>query len=753
MADNEDAMLKALQQIQELLASNGQDQRKYFQQIADAMQSSGKYESGGAGNSSSNTQNLSGPDAFRAASERISRIHPSFDYSNQGLSPEEQRAKEGSRLRQLFGGYRYDTTRDVNDPERFDTENVGYLHREFGQLNVGQIRDQLMQGNLTNAGYAAASGLAKSSVARPFLIPAATRNAARAMDFARNRVMSIRLNQPRQMGQAAGYSGPGDQGFVSGLGSFASSMFAMPTLITGMDKAGGMMAPFGSMSPAAQAGYRMRADAFRSSLNPFDPLGYQGNLQLTSAAASKGYRTLGQAFSVKNTAKDLGLTVGSDDFGTMIDLLDTSIKKLGTDIKEASEYMENFGKMARGAGKGVDQFLSEVKGTLDDMTAQGARGQGALRAAANYSTIPLVSGQAAYGFLSGAQNPAMAAFNVANVGGAGGNINDIISIIGGNYGNIGGGGKAALDAQIAGINSMKQLVTPLLTKNPDGSNNFALAAGVLGVPARQIEQMYNAGDRLKGQAQFGKGMIELLGETEKERNAKMFSALQGEGGKKVRGAGAAWWKNISQPGGMTGTMNAVLSSSGFMRVQAGEGEDQQQFNIALGRLIRAKRGQGGESVEDVLAEYENDIDTGRLQEVANKMVGAGKMAAAGNTEKSNEYIRSLMKDYGGSFTYDQKGLDFSSGKTITAKDAEGSPELQKKMVKLASQAGLLDKAQEQNWMKKVNQGSFNAQNFEERMSSKFMDITSGETIQKISFSQETEEFLKQTLTPKVTQRD
>jgi hypothetical protein len=75
------------------------------------------------------------------------------------------------------------------------------------------------------------------------------------------------------------------------------------------------------------------------------------------------------------------------------------------------------------------------------------------------------------------------------------------------------------------------------------------------------------------------------------------------------------------------------------------------------------------------------------------------------------------------------------------------------MVKLASQAGLLDKAQEQNWMKKVNQGSFNAQNFEERMSSKFMDITSGETIQKISFSQETEEFLKQTLTPKVTQRD
>ena len=228
--------------------------------------------------------------------------------------------------------------------------------------------------------------------------------------------VDLYVTGPTQLGNLAGYAGPGMESVSSSAGSYLASRFAAPSMFLsgGMNPnlIGGM---FGAeMSRATTKGYESKYRAFTRSLNPFDMLSYDQALNINKAVAGKMFTSETQQIGVEEAITDLVNTIGYDAIGPAIDTFDLAVKRLHADIGETNNLMKDMGEFAKAAGKSTNQFISEMNQTTSQLTQQGANGPNTQYGAMAYSSFPNVSGPAMASYLNGPQMGGLYAAMIAS---------------------------------------------------------------------------------------------------------------------------------------------------------------------------------------------------------------------------------------------------------------------------------------------------------------------------------------------------
>ena len=119
--------------------------------------------------------------------------------------------------------------------------------------------------------------------------------------------------------------------------------------------------------------------------------------------------------------------------------MDIVIKRLHGDVSDANDMLKQFGTLAVGAGKGVNQFAQEANQVMASITMQGAQGTGALQGGAAYSMFTGISGPAASQFLNSPQLGGLMAAQIMGGGGKFANQQDMMSLAMGFPQGMGGG--------------------------------------------------------------------------------------------------------------------------------------------------------------------------------------------------------------------------------------------------------------------------------------------------------------------------
>jgi len=630
----------------------------------------------------------------------------------------------------------------------------GYLNlrRNVGLLNLPEAHRMLQEGHFQQAGYQVASGLVSSPYSRPFTIPSGLRLGAQGLDFARNRVIGQRLGQPNQMGMLGGAMGPGIDSFSSGLGSYVASLTAFPSIFA--SKTGEPFSMFGgSMAPAISQGYQMRKEAFMRSINPFDMMGYKQNLSLIEASRSKGFRSLGETYNVSESAKEIMQKVGIDA-GTAIDVIDLSIKRLGLDAKEAQEEMEVFGKMARGAGKGVAQFAQETVQVLNQMSLQNTRGPGSLQAAALMSSVPQVQGQGVFNLLN---SPTMLGLTMGSMAGQGASMSTMMAMAMGDPFSA-GGGRESLEMMSQGLSSYKSTVDMFMRSAPGSTKEeketfaFNMAAQTFGLDGPMTAQrIYNQTDKIKTQASTLESLNEMKS-LEKFGVKGMQKQALGLGGgkpsKEVKSALDTLRKGFKQSAS-GGPMLPGMASPGITFADP-SGRDNQAFNIYVNRMIQAKRFKTEDPTEVYQMAEDAGLDPEQVERAADLYIAAGRAEGDGAKNAFGKLASEFDISVGGNPMRGEKGFVSSELKELSKQNWQKLSAAQKNQyikkgtetLDKALEGGLIKKPYYQKQLELVRKGEFDISAFEKRIAGTAAGQTQDQSRQLVDLTDDAKKLLK-----------
>jgi len=441
------------------------------------------------------------------------------------------------------------------------------------------------------------------------------------------------VTQPTELGMAAGYQGPGYESFSnagSSFGSLVAGRFGLVSnILTGganPNLVGGFLGS--SMSEAQSQGLRTQYRAFARSLNPFDMLSYERATEINQAVASKGFRSLGQQVSVEEALTDIVQKTGIDA-GAALDTLDLSIKRLGTDVKDASNLLKEYGPLAKAAGKSVTEFAQESNQVLNQISSVGATGSGAQIASLGYSGFSQLEGGAVSQFLN---SPELSGLMAASMMGGGpgsqfGNPADMLSLAMGYAPAMGGGGNAD-EVFIAQVENMQKLVTTVQKQSGvDRKMAQMMVANMTGQPPLLIQQIDNEGKKvIEGMKVTGK----LSEFTEGYRKYRQGPQLRGTLATTSDEGKAAFGQLKEMHGtgsvGDTGRMGGGKFFQGgidFGRVDIG-GKDP-DFEEKVQKLYEAKASGNQGAVDALLRQFDQEgVDVDEVDRAAGLLLQAGR---------------------------------------------------------------------------------------------------------------------------------
>lgn len=729
-----DAIVQAVQQLNDTIQIGQTAQENYFkgleEKIGDLANALGKEKSIGE-------DNRRGSNAYK--NSRAYRSSQEFLQL-----PPDKRKQAGWQ-------YRYGVLDEKGTPAtgRYN------LRRNVGLLNLPEAHNLLEGGHFQQAGYQVASGLLQSPYSRPFTIPTGLRLGAQGLDIARNRVIGQRLGQPNVLGMTGGVMGPGVEDFSSGLGSYVASLTAFPSMFA--SRTGQPFSMFGgSMAPAVSQGYQMRKEAFMRSLNPFGMMGYQQNLSIIEAARSKGFRSLGETYNVSDSAKEIMQSVGIEA-GTAIDIIDIAIKRLGMDTKEAQQEMEVFGKMARGAGKGVAQFAQETLQVLNQMSLQNTRGPGALRASALMSSVPQVSGEGIFNLIN---SPTLTGLTMGTMAGQGASMGTLASMAMG-YPFAAGGGREALQMTSQSLGTYKQYVDQFMRTMPGENekekrqNAFNMAAQVFGLDGPMTaERIYEQTDKVQNQASVLSSLEDF--ETVQSLGVKgQMKAALGMGGKgfaseKV-GKGYKTLREQFQSGreswkGGKGELPLSMKFGGQgasgVYFKDPSGQDDQQFNLFVQRMVAAKRFKSEPEQDVIDAAEEAGLDSSEVLNAANLYIAAGR----GDDQNGRAAFAKLADQYnisvGGFQSEDLKKIGEKRWATMDKTAKEEYMSSGTKALDEALSRGLIKQPQYEKQLALLQKGQFDSSSFEKMIMGEAAAQTLGESRQLVDLTDDAKKLLK-----------
>jgi hypothetical protein len=353
------------------------------------------------------------------------------------------------------------------------------------------------------------------------------RYAATQINARLERSMMQRVGSPTELGMLAGYAGPGPESFPSSVGSYASSLFAMPSMLfSGGSNPNLIGNMFGAnMSSATSAGYEAKYRAISRSINPFDMLTYGQSMDIVKATSAKGFRTLGQQVSVEQAVSDLVQSIGVEA-GAAIDMLDLAVKRLGIDADDGKRLLSDFGGLAKGAAKGINEFFQEVAQVTNRASALGARGTGAIGASAMYAGFSQVGGTDVFSFLN---SPQLLGLQAASIMGGGpgsqfANPNDMLKLAFGQAPGMGGGQEASGVAS-SQIQSLRNLVKSMIPTF--GSEDMAISAvaNMTGQDPLMVRQIYKEGPQVIAQGKIQEDLSGMItGHKAAYRNLRSLKA-------------------------------------------------------------------------------------------------------------------------------------------------------------------------------------------------------------------------------------
>lgn len=608
----------------------------------------------------------------------------------------------------------YGVTNEQGDLAR----GVFNFRRNVGALNLPNVAQALRGGEVQQAAGMFVTGLAKTPYVQPFAAGAEARMIGQGADYARNRVIGQRLGEPTMMGLQAGYTGSGAEGYGSGLGSFVSSLGAMPSMAFGYSpNAIGNL--FGaSMSPAATMGYQMRFEALKGSLNPFSMMGYNQYLGIQQAVAGKGFESKADVFNISRQVKDLVQKVGVDS-GAAIDILDLAIKRLYMDVDDATNMMANFGDMAKGAGKGVAQFTQEVAAVMKSMSAQGARGPSVLSSSALLSSLPQVTGQGVYNLVN---NPTMIGLTMGAMGAKGMAAPDMaMAAMGAPFLMQGGTQSNTYIAE-----SMQQFRNFIDTLGPNKDLAYVMAGQIFGMDPQAVRDTYLGSEKMINQAkvlQSMENMDTLQKYSGKTAASEMFA--QGKGGKfkagKIESAfqelrGAVKATQQGKGAGMTGTLIGGVITVGSTKKNI----NNQKFNGYVQKyaqaLLSANPDDATLAIEDEMAQ-EMDINPDEVARAASLIVSAGQGNRSAMKELYSEFDVSGLSSRGEmgpdykmkkSAQY-LKSSEFRAAENKLRATKRGDPNYKKQATQIVQQAfesDLIKQGMYDKYMKQIESGAF-----------------------------------------------
>lgn len=473
------------------------------------------------------------------------------------------------------------------------------------------------------------SGLASTAAIGSQLSPA---NLGRNLYAGTQRFVEPYVTQPTELGMAAGYQGPGYEPFSqmgSSLGSLISGRFGFVSNIltggTNPNLIGGFLGS--SMSEAQSQGFRSQYRAFARSLNPFDMLTYDRAMEINQAVGAKGFRTLGQQISVEEALTDIVQKTGIDA-GAALDTLDLSVKRLGTDIKDAADLLKEYGPLAKAAGKSVSEFAQESNQVLNQISSLGATGTGAQVASLGYSSFSQLEGGAVSEFLN---SPELSGLMAASMMGGGpgaqfGNPQDMLMLAMGNAPAMGGGGSAD-EVFIAQVENLQKLVTTVQKQTGvDRRMAQMMVANMTGRKFLEIQQIDNEGKKViesmkvtgelteftQGFRKYRQGQ-QLRGTlaTESDEGKRAFSQIQ-----QMHGTGEAIAGMMGGPGSFRGGID-------FGQVDLG-GKDP-EFEEKVQQLYQAKSSGNKSQVDALLEQFDQEgLNVDDIDRAADLLLQAGR---------------------------------------------------------------------------------------------------------------------------------
>jgi hypothetical protein len=610
----------------------------------------------------------------------------------------------------------------------------GFLNvrNAIGNMNLPGVKAALQEGHLEQAAGMFTTGVARNPYIQPFLAGAEIRGLSTGVGYARDRIIGQRLGQQTQMGMAAGYQGPGNQGFVSGGGSFLSSLGAMPSMLLGMGpNAFGSI--FGAnMSPAASVGYRSQFDALKSVAgDPFGILGYKDYQNINQAVGSKGYSGYGQMMQMTSAVKDLVKTTGMTEgvgLGAAVDTLDLAVKRLHMDVSDAADMMKNYGSMARGAGKDVATFAQETSAVLQNVSAQNGVGPGALGASALMSSIPQVSGQAIFGMLN---NPVNNALTMSSMAGQGASTNILATMaLGGGYG--AGGGTQEYGMMGQQITAFRGMVDQIIqSSGGDKQLGYTIAGKIYNMPPLAIKQLYEHGQKVVQQANVMNTMDKMKGMTEFKYGSKAgLRAALGTGGKpNLSGEAAKAFGDLQSSAkapanammGSGSQLGNVTVSSTALKDTGSDVQDAfRNYTRQVAQAYLDKKGQARtddlwrirQEVEQNYAgviDYEDVLQAGMLLSKASK---GGKAGEAAFAKLSTQYDLKIGKFDSANFKTDAANVAALKATGSIGKGSEYQTQALA-LIDQAQQAGFIKKGEAQWYERQIEQetGRFNLDKF------------------------------------------
>ena len=741
MADPSDKIVQAIESLHRTTQTSVSAQEKYNESMAQQLSEiksllGGQRDSG----SQDNRRNSNAYNLHRSKQEQFMQL------------PEDKR--QMARWQYKYG---------VANAQGTPADGYLNLRRNVGLLNLPEAHNLLQEGNFQQAGYQVASGLLRSPYTRPFTIPTGARVTAQGLDFARNRVIGQRLGQPNMMGMTGGAMGPGVEDFSSGLGSYIASLTAFPSMFA--SKTGTPFSMFGgSMAPAVSQGYQMRKEAFMRSINPFGMMGYQQNLNLIEAARSKGFRSLGETYNVSDSAREIMQKVGIEA-GTAIDMIDLAVKRLGMDSKEAQEEMEVFGKMARGAGKGVAQFAQETLQVLNQMSLQNTRGPGSLRASALMSSIPQVQGQGVFNLLN---SPTLTGLTMGTMAGQGASMSTLTAMAMGQPFSA-AGGRQALEMTSQSLGTYKQFVNQFMQSAP-GTNQeekrtfaFNMAAQVFGLDGPMTaERIYEQTKKIQGQASVLGKLEDFENQTKIGVKDQMKKALgMGGGGFGSSEVGAAYktlrksfneGRKAWQGGKGELPLGMKLGGKAAPEISFKDpsGQDDQQFNLFVQRMIAAKRFKSEPEQDVIDAAEDAGLDSSEVLNAANLYIAAGRgddqYGRAAFAKLADQYDVSIggsaMTGKGGFVSSELKKLGEKGWAKASAADKEKYISLGTKTLDTALKEGLIKQGQYEKQLGLLREGKFDPTAFEKQIMGEAAAQTLGESRQLVDLTDDAKKLLK-----------
>lgn len=695
-----EALNRAINSVRGIVDQNSSAMEKYFSSLTSLSDKIDKLV--GALDRNTNTQSnvdtrRTGLDGSSSNAYNQAMMGRNPDFLN-NLTPAQRRSDA------------YQAVYGVANEEGELARGVFNFRRNVGALNLPGVAQALRGGEVQQAAGMFVTGLAKTPYVQPFAAGAELRMAAQGLDYARNRVIGQRLGEPTMMGMQAGYTGAGAESFGSGIGSFVSSLGAFPSMAFG-NAPGALGGLFGaSMSPAASMGYQMRYEAFKESLNPFSMMGYNQYLGIQQGVAGKGFENKADVFNISRQVKDLVQRVGVDS-GAAIDILDIAIKRLGMDVDEATSTMENFGTMAKGAGKGVAQFTQEVASVMKSMSSQNAIGPSVLSSSALLSSLPQITGQGMYNLIN---NPTMIGLTMGGMGAQGMSASNMaMAAMGAPFAMQGGTQSNQYIAQ-----SMQTFRDFVDTLGPNKDLAFVMAGQIFNMTPQGVKEAYEGSEKMIQQA----NVMQKIENTEvlqkyagKTGAAEMFG--QGKGGKFKSGKIESAFQELRKAvkAGPTNTMTGTLLQRTLQIGSTKKNINDEKFNMYVQKYAQALLSPNADNatleIEDEMAQ-EMDINPEDVVRAASLIVSAGQGNRGAMKELYSEFDVSGVSKRGKDITKPNQYLKSQEFKTAENKlraTKRGDAEYKKQASQIVQQAfesDLIKEGMYNKYMKQIESGAF-----------------------------------------------